>query len=69
MSADNSLVPDVVVPVLVSYTRFLEVRARRLRLAHQLTHPTPEGAIAVAGASGPASDEPRAVAVVRSVDA
>jgi hypothetical protein len=55
---------DVLEPALVPYARFLEVRARRLRILTQLAHPASERPIAMTVASEPvASDEPARVAV------
>ena len=44
---------DVLVPVLIPYARFLEVRARRLQIVIERTQPAPERPIDVAAASAP----------------
>jgi hypothetical protein len=56
---------DVLVPVLVPYARFLEVRARRLQILTELARPAPERPINVAVSSTPAPNEARAGAAVR----
>ena len=58
---------EVLVPVLIPYARFLEVRARRRQIVAELTPSTPEppGTVAV---SAPASNEQRADAAVRTVE-
>jgi hypothetical protein len=55
---------DVLVPVLITYARFLEVRARRLQTVTELTEP-PERPIAVAFASAPIANDERARAAAR----
>jgi len=55
---------DVLVPVLIPYARFLEVRARRLHIAAELTQPAPERPIDVAVACAPIASDTRARAAV-----
>ncbi len=56
---------DVLVPVLIPYARFLEVRARRLQIVTELTQPDPERPINVAVACAPIASDERARAAVR----
>ena len=58
---------DVFEPVLIPYTRFLEVRARRRRIVTELTQSNPEGPIPLAASSAPTLSEQRAGAAVRTV--
>jgi hypothetical protein len=56
---------DVLVPVLIPYARFLEVRARRLQIITELMQPSPERPINMAVASTPIASDERARAAVR----
>jgi hypothetical protein len=51
---------DVLVPVLIPYARFLEVRARRLHIVSELTLPAPERPITVPVCSAPIASDERA---------
>jgi hypothetical protein len=55
---------DVLVRVLVPYSRFLDVRARRLRIAAELAQAAPGRPIDVAVASAPLSNDEGACAAV-----
>lgn len=55
---------DVLVPVLIPYARFLEVRARRLQIVTELTQPAPERPINMALASTPIASDERARAAL-----
>jgi hypothetical protein len=48
---------DVLVRVLVPYSRFLEVRARRLRIVAELPDPAPQRPIDAAVASSPMAND------------
>jgi len=56
---------DVLVPLLIPYARFLEVRARRLQIVTELTQPAPERPIDVVVASATIASDERARAAVR----
>jgi hypothetical protein len=56
---------DVLVPVLIPYVRFLEVRARRLRIVSELAQHAPERPINVEGAPPQIASDERARAAVR----
>jgi hypothetical protein len=58
---------DVLEPALVPYARFLEVRARRLRIINELTQPTPERPFNIAVASTTKTSDERTRAAVRVV--
>jgi|1185.fasta_scaffold451700_3 hypothetical protein len=55
---------DVLVPVLIPYARFVEVRARRLHIVTELTRPDPERPIDATVASAPTASDERARVVV-----
>ena len=56
---------DVLVPVLIPYARFVDVRARRIQRASDLTQPAPEHPIDVPMASTSTASDERARAAVR----
>ena len=56
---------DVFVPVLIPYARFLEVRARRLEIATEITQPDEQPTIDLAVSSPPRANDERARAAVR----
>jgi len=58
---------DVLVCVLVPYSRFLDVRARRLRIAAELAQPAPARGIDAVAASAPLSNDEGACAAVSVV--
>jgi len=58
---------DVLVPVLIPYTRFLEVRARRLQIVAELAQSTPDRPIKVAVSSEPTPNEQGAGAAMHPV--
>ena len=55
---------DVLVPVLISYARFLECRARRLGSVTELTQPDADRPINAAVSSAPTPNEEPAGAAV-----
>ena len=57
---------DLLVPELISYARFLEVRARRRDIVGELTRPVAERAIDDAVTSGRRASDVRAFAAVRT---
>ena len=56
---------EVLVPVLIPYARFLEVRARRLNIATELTPPDGQATPLALSSQPIAKDESSALAVVR----
>jgi hypothetical protein len=56
---------DVLARVIVPYTRFLEVRARRLHIVAELAHPAPRRSLDVAAASASMSNDEGARAAMR----
>ena len=57
--------PDVLVPVLIPYARFLEYGARRLGIVTALTQPDEQHRIKVAVSSAPRANDERARPAVR----
>ena len=57
---------DVLVPVFIPYARFLEVRARRLGIATEVT--PPDGQCTKVAASSAPVDQSSAPAVIRALD-
>ena len=55
---------DVLVPVLIPYARFLEVRATRLRIVTEFTQPAPQRPINVTVSAAPIATDERAGAAV-----
>ena len=56
---------DVLIPALIPYARFLEVRARRVQIVTELTQPAPKRPIDAVVASAPIATDERARAAVR----
>ncbi len=59
---------DVLLPVLIPYARFLEVRARRRQIVTERAQAAAERPITVAVSSAPTLDEQPAAAAVRPVE-
>ena len=57
--------PEVLVPVLIPYARFLEYRTRRLGIVTGLTQPDGQQTINVAVSSAPRANDEQARAAVR----